>query len=89
MPCIKSKWFEFAVSLPFYLLAAATYSILLKVFFVRKEAECQLVYFLMRSLNPDKCADTPNQQETWPNGFKRREMFHRLPIISALATHIT
>ena len=49
MPRIKSKWFEFAVSLPFYLLAAATYLILLKVFFGRIEAECQLVYFLMRS----------------------------------------
>ena len=75
MQCIKSKWFEFAVSFPFYFLAAATYSILLKVFFVRIEAECQLVfYFLMRSLKKtwavlsqiteDKCADTPNQQET-------------------------
>ena len=59
MQCIKRKWFEFAVSFPFYFLAAATYSILLKVFFVRIEAECQLVYFLMRSLKrkkkPEQC----------------------------------
>ena len=71
----KVVWIYRFVSFRFYFLAAAKYKYIAESSLCKTEAECQLVYFLMRSLNKktwavlsqrteDKCDDTPNQQET-------------------------